>query len=62
MDELTLLCEPSTEAADVDALGARIRTAMHAELGLTVRVRMVPPGGVPRSEGKAVRVVDQRQR
>lgn len=32
-----------------------------AALGIQVEVRLVAPGSIPRSEGKAVRVVDRRQ-
>jgi phenylacetate-CoA ligase len=60
LDELTVRCEPADAAADTAALHARIQHALHAETGLSIAVEMLPPGTVPRSEGKAVRVVDQR--
>jgi phenylacetate-CoA ligase len=33
---------------------------MSRVLGLTAQVEVVPPGSIPRSEGKALRVVDRR--
>jgi phenylacetate-CoA ligase len=33
---------------------------LHDQLGIRVRVEVMEPGTVPRSEGKAVRVVDRR--
>jgi phenylacetate-CoA ligase len=53
LDELTVQVEG---AADADA----VRRRLHSVLGLTARVEVVPAGHVPRSEGKALRVVDRR--
>jgi phenylacetate-coenzyme A ligase PaaK-like adenylate-forming protein len=33
---------------------------LESALGLTARVEAVPPGSIPRSEGKALRVLDRR--
>ena len=45
----------------VDAqLAGRVAARIRAELGLTLGVAVEPPGTLPRAEGKAVRVVDQR--
>jgi phenylacetate-CoA ligase len=60
MDELTVLCEPASETENADALEQRVGKAMHDALGLTLHVQVLDPGGVPRSEGKAVRVIDRR--
>jgi len=60
LDELTVLCEPAHGAVDRGALGAHVAHALHAETGITVGVQVLAPGEVPRSEGKAVRVVDRR--
>ena len=60
-DEMTVLCEclPDTvagrEAAARD-LAARVKQVV----GVTVRVTVAEPGGVARSQGKAVRIVDNR--
>ena len=53
LDELTVQVEG---AADSDA----VRGRLHSVLGLTARVEVVPAGAIPRSEGKALRVVDRR--
>ncbi|HEY1295655.1 MAG TPA: phenylacetate--CoA ligase [Chloroflexota bacterium] len=60
LDELTLLCEPLEEGADREALRSRLQRALHEQTGLSVAVQVLERGGVPRSEGKAVRVVDRR--
>ena len=62
MDELTVLCEPLSEGVERATLVGRIRQAIQREAGLSVTVQVLEVGGVPRSEGKAVRVVDNRPR
>jgi phenylacetate-CoA ligase len=59
MDELTVVCESATEPAEA-TLQQRAERALHAATGLSMRVQVVERGGVPRSEGKAVRVIDRR--
>jgi phenylacetate-CoA ligase len=59
LDELTLECEP-TGNVDRDELAARIATRLREHTGLRISVRVQDPGSIPRSEGKAVRVVDRR--
>ena len=59
MDELTVVCEPAADPAD-PSLARRIGSALHAATGLNMTVEVVARGSVPRSEGKAVRVVDRR--
>jgi phenylacetate-CoA ligase len=61
LDELTILCEPAHADTDAAMLQARIQHALHAETGLTVAVQVLAVGAVPRSDGKAVRVVDRRE-
>jgi phenylacetate-CoA ligase len=61
LDELTVRCEPAAAGADRAALAARAAHALQGETGLSVRVELLDPGTVPRSEGKAVRVVDERR-
>jgi phenylacetate-CoA ligase len=53
LDELTVQVEGTLDAAVV-------RKRLASVLGLTARVEVVPSGSVPRSEGKALRVVDRR--
>jgi phenylacetate-CoA ligase len=48
--------------AERAALGARVREVLHSALGLAMVVEIVAPGALPRSEGKALRVVDERRK
>jgi phenylacetate-CoA ligase len=63
-DELRVRIEPidhhAAGAGDRAALEARARAALRDALGLAVIVELAAPGSIPRSEGKAVRVLDQR--
>jgi phenylacetate-CoA ligase len=59
MDELTLECEPAP-GADADDLAARIARQLREHMGIRFVIAMLEPGSIPRSEGKAVRVVDRR--
>ena len=59
MDELTVLCEPLA-SVDADGLRLRVEYALREATGLAMLVKVLEPGGVPRSEGKAVRVIDNR--
>jgi phenylacetate-CoA ligase len=61
MDEVTVLCEPLAPV-DVAGLRRRVEHALREATGLSMLVKVLEPGGVPRSEGKAVRVVDNRPR
>ena len=62
LDELTVHCEPADGGVDREALRGRIARALREHTGINVAVELRDPGGVPRSEGKAVRVVDNRPR
>jgi phenylacetate-CoA ligase len=62
MDELTVHCEPVSTAVDADSLRATVENVLHEHTGIRIDVVVLEPGGVPRSEGKAVRVVDRRPR
>jgi phenylacetate-CoA ligase len=62
LDELTVRCEPDDPDLDREALRARVARALREHTGIHVAVELLAPGGVPRSEGKAVRVVDNRPR
>ena len=53
LDVLTVQVEGSADPAAV-------RKRLERALGLGAQVEVVPPGTVPRSEGKALRVVDRR--
>jgi phenylacetate-CoA ligase len=62
LDELTVLCEPARDGLDREQLCARLSHELHQQTGITVAVRVLGREQVPRSEGKAVRVVDRRAR
>ncbi len=60
IDELTLECEPDGAGEDPGALRARLERLLREHTGLRINVSMAEPGTIPRSEGKAVRVLDRR--
>jgi phenylacetate-CoA ligase len=60
MDELTLECEPSALDGDRGGLKQTLEQNLKEGLGVRVAVSVLEPGAIPRSEGKAVRVVDRR--
>jgi phenylacetate-CoA ligase len=62
LDELTVLVEraPSAGSVDGDGAGTRLAQAIKNMIGVTAAVRVVAPGGIERSVGKARRVVDKR--
>lgn len=52
---------PETGGAAAAALRERVAGRLRAALGLSVEVTLVPPRTLPRSEGKAVRVVERME-
>jgi phenylacetate-CoA ligase len=60
LDEVTIHCEPVEATADTEELAGRIQQAIRERIGVGVQVHVLAPGEVPRSEGKAVRVIDNR--
>jgi phenylacetate-CoA ligase len=60
MDELTVRCEPAAAEGDRDALGQRVAHALREATGLSIAVEVHDPGELPRSDGKAQRVLDRR--
>lgn len=63
MDTLTVLCEASPDAASTEARDAASRELarnVKQMVGISVRVAVAEPGGVERSQGKAVRIIDNR--
>jgi phenylacetate-CoA ligase len=62
LDEPTVHCEPLDAGVDRDDLRSRVAHALRERTGISVAVELLAPGEVPRSEGKAVRVVDRRPR
>lgn len=66
LDTVTLRVEanpdfPLDSISAVEALQGRIQAALKAALAVGVRVKLVEPKSIPRSEGKAKRVVDLRK-
>jgi phenylacetate-CoA ligase len=60
MDELVVQCEPASVDVDAGPLRSRVETLLREHTGIRISVEVLSPGVVPRSEGKAVRVVDRR--
>jgi len=62
LDEMTILVERAAGAgsADGDRAGERLAHLVKNLIGVTAQVRVLPPGGVERSLGKARRIVDKR--
>ena len=61
MDEVSVECEPAVVGIDRAALTERLELLLRDHTGIRIDVSVVEPGTIPRSEGKAVRVVDRRQ-
>jgi phenylacetate-CoA ligase len=59
LDELTLECEPVVDG-DRGPLRDQIQRLLREHTGLRIAIAVLDPGSLPRSEGKAVRVVDRR--
>jgi phenylacetate-CoA ligase len=64
LDEMTVLVERSPEAggADGDRAGASLAHLVKSLIGVSAEVKVVAPGGIERSLGKAKRVVDKRMK
>ncbi len=60
LDELTVECEPAGTTETAAELRTRLEHTLREHTGLRITVAVSAPGSVPRSEGKAVRVVDRR--
>jgi phenylacetate-CoA ligase len=62
LDEMTVLVEriATIGSAEGDAAGARLAHHIKSLVGVSAEVKVVPPGGIERSLGKAKRVVDKR--
>jgi phenylacetate-CoA ligase len=50
----------SDEVKHVEEIKKNIENKIHNEIGLRVNISLVEPKSLPRSEGKAVRVIDKR--
>ena len=65
MDELMIRVEVSEKLfsdkiGNLEALERRIRQRVESILGIAAKVVLVEPRSIPRSEGKAQRVIDMR--
>jgi phenylacetate-CoA ligase len=60
LDELTVQAELRPGEEGGGRLEAFVEERLGRALGLTARVDLLQPGGVPRSDGKALRVLDRR--
>jgi phenylacetate-CoA ligase len=62
LDELEVQVEARewVTPAAAESLGARVAVAIRDQLGLRAHITVLPPKHLPRSEGKALRVVDRR--
>ncbi len=62
MDTLTVCVETAADAADRDAstIAAELQRGIKDYVGVSARIDVRGPGEVARSEGKAVRVIDER--
>jgi phenylacetate-CoA ligase len=60
MDEVTVHCESLSPDVDSETLRTTVETVLQEHTGIRITVELLEPGSVPRSEGKAVRVVDRR--
>jgi phenylacetate-CoA ligase len=58
-DEVSVRCETAGDATD--DLRARVREALRERTGIGLDVELVPAGALPRSDGKAARVIDHRR-
>jgi phenylacetate-CoA ligase len=54
------LQELDAESVPVKRLSRKLQESLLAMLSLHAHIRLMPPGSVPRSEGKAVRVIERR--
>jgi len=66
LDNLEVLVEMnerlfSDEIKNLERFEQEISEGLYSALGIHTRVKLVEPKSIPRSEGKAKRVVDKRQ-
>jgi phenylacetate-CoA ligase len=60
LDELTVQAELRPGEDGGERLHAFVEERLGRALGINARVQLGAPGAIPRSEGKALRVVDRR--
>ena len=64
LDMITVQVEKTVEAADADtaAITGELRKGIKDYIGVSANIEVCNPGEVARSEGKAVRVIDERMK
>jgi len=62
LDAMTIEVEGTDHAADRGKLAETIGHHIKSRIGVTCAVKVLAPGEVPRSQGKAVRVKDLRKK
>ncbi|WP_300032775.1 phenylacetate--CoA ligase PaaK [uncultured Roseobacter sp.] len=60
MDQMAVLCEAADQTSDSDALSRALADHIKQTVGISVSVTVGPTGSVARSQGKAVRIIDNR--
>ncbi|MEO7259755.1 MAG: phenylacetate--CoA ligase PaaK [Jatrophihabitantaceae bacterium] len=60
LDELSVRVEAREPDADAGALGGLLGLLIKDRIGVSVAIEVLAPGSIERSQGKAVRVLDQR--
>jgi phenylacetate-CoA ligase len=60
LDELLLECEPADAETNWELLRRRLEHELREHVGLRIAVAVLARGTLPRSEGKAVHVIDKR--
>jgi phenylacetate-CoA ligase len=66
LDTLEVLVEVndkifSDEIKNLESIEKKIKKEINSVLGIGVTVKLVEPGSIPRSEGKAKRIIDKRK-
>ena len=61
MDDLEVRVESAGDASQHGELERSLKANLHSALGIGCTVRILGPGEIARSEGKAVRVIDNRR-
>ncbi|MFK8029093.1 MAG: phenylacetate--CoA ligase PaaK [Gammaproteobacteria bacterium] len=60
MDQVKVLVERKSPGVNVDDIGKSLQQKIKSFIGISVTVDVAQVGGLPRSEGKAQRVIDKR--
>ena len=60
MDEMHVHCEISEVSAEPRGAASDLASRIKQTVGVSVKVVVTEPGGVARSEGKAIRIIDRR--